>query len=280
MPTPRELTRAACAFVLLAVIGLGAAPVAADSPTDFFSLPPCRVIDTRNPAGPLGGPALVGGGDRVFPVAGTCGIPADAQAIAVNIAVTGATTSGNLRLHAGGTPVPLVSAINYSSGQTRSNNAVVPLSPAGELAVFASGGPADSAHLILDVDGYFAPTPCDPDGVYVKSGSPITYTCCSGLVDVNVTQFTFSMDGAAVTPSPTGPAMTGSSTTCPSGSFNNAHTDPGGCTITYGLAGSFTSAQSWSGTYSLSFMGMACDCSGGQLGTPCINQTYPMTATR
>ncbi len=121
---------------------------------DFFTLTPCRVLDTRNAVGPLGGPALVALGDRTFVVAGTCGIPVDAKAISLNIAVTQPTNAGNIRLHPGGTAVPLVSAINYKAGQTRSNNAVIPLSALGQLAAYLDQA-AGTAHLILDVNGYF-----------------------------------------------------------------------------------------------------------------------------
>jgi hypothetical protein len=123
-------------------------------PGAFFTLTPCRLIDTRNPDGPLGGPALVANTGRDFALAGTCGIPASATAVSVNIAVTGSTAAGNLRLHPGGTPVPLVSAINYSPGQTRSNNAVVPLNASGELSVFV-GQASGTVDFILDVNGYF-----------------------------------------------------------------------------------------------------------------------------
>jgi hypothetical protein len=37
---------------------------------EFFTLEPCRLIDTRNPAGPLGGPALQPGAARLFVVTG------------------------------------------------------------------------------------------------------------------------------------------------------------------------------------------------------------------
>jgi Calx-beta domain len=129
--------------------------------TSFFTLAPCRVIDTRLPTGPLGGPALVAGADRVFPVAGTCGIPTTAQAISVNVAVTQATAPGNIRLHPGGTAVPLISTINYSAGQTRSNNAIVPLNELGALAAYADTA-AGNVHLILDVNGFFAPNDGSP----------------------------------------------------------------------------------------------------------------------
>ncbi len=124
------------------------------APADFFTLDPCRVIDTRNAAGPLGGPALDAGSDRVFPVAGTCGIPPTATAISVNIAVTAASADGNVRIHPGGTPVPLISSINYVAGQTRSNNAIVVLNANGELAVSAVQA-SGTVHFILDVNGYF-----------------------------------------------------------------------------------------------------------------------------
>ncbi len=122
---------------------------------DFFTLPPCRILDTRNAAGPLGGPALAAQANRTFTVvASSCGIPATAKAISVNLAVTQSTAAGNLRLRPGGVPVPLVSSINYSAGQTRSNNAVLPLNASGQLAVFC-GQASGTVHFILDVNGYF-----------------------------------------------------------------------------------------------------------------------------
>ena len=63
-----------------------------ETPVGYFTVAPCRVIDTRSGYGPLAGPALAAGGDRSFTIAGACGIPPSAKAISVNIAVTGATT--------------------------------------------------------------------------------------------------------------------------------------------------------------------------------------------
>ncbi len=128
--------------------------VRVDVPNGFFTVTPCRLIDTRNPNGPLAGPALNAGADRPFTLVGSCGIPMSAKAVSVNIAVTGATATGNLRLHPGGTAVPLVSSINYGAGQTRSNNAIVPLNAAGQIAAFA-GQATGTVNLILDVNGYF-----------------------------------------------------------------------------------------------------------------------------
>src|SRR5262249_7794479 len=45
-------------------------PPGATPGANFYTLTPCRVIDTRNPTGPLGGPALVAATDRLFNLAG------------------------------------------------------------------------------------------------------------------------------------------------------------------------------------------------------------------
>jgi hypothetical protein len=182
----RELALAGVATALLLSAGPAGArhlpfPAISSGPTSFFPLAPCRVIDTRAPNGPLGGPALAAGEDRAFSVVDVCGIPSTATALSVNVAVAGGTVAGNVRLHPGGTGVPLVSSINYSGGQTRSNNAIVPLSATGELAAFV-GAASGTVHLILDVNGYFAllwgpGESCSaPD--QCASGSCVDGVCC------------------------------------------------------------------------------------------------------
>lgn len=121
---------------------------------DFSTLAPCRAIDTRDAAGPHGGPALSAGAGRDFTMVGRCNIPPTAIALAVNVTVTGASAAGHLRLYPAGTPLPVVSSINYSPGLTRANNAVVSLSPSGAITVHCAQG-AGSVHFILDVSGYF-----------------------------------------------------------------------------------------------------------------------------
>ena len=123
-------------------------------PTRFYTLAPCRLVDTRGPAGPLGGPALASGTVRGFTLRSHCGIPATAVSLAVNVAVTGSTAAGYLTLYAAGTPRPPTSAINFAAGRTRANNAVVGLGTAGDVAVFA-GQASGTVQFILDVTGYF-----------------------------------------------------------------------------------------------------------------------------
>lgn len=124
------------------------------APIPFFTATPCRVLDTRDPAGPWGGPALAANTDRTFTVIGRCGVPTTASAVSVNLTVTQPSAQGNLRLRPGGTALPLVSSINYSPGQTRANNAIVPLGEAGDIAVRCTQA-SGTVHFILDVNGYF-----------------------------------------------------------------------------------------------------------------------------
>ena len=47
--------------------------------------------------------------------------------------------------------------MNYVAGQTRANNGIVPLSADGKLSVYC-GQASGTAHVILDVNGYFVTT--------------------------------------------------------------------------------------------------------------------------
>ncbi|HEV2854012.1 MAG TPA: hypothetical protein VHC97_14535 [Thermoanaerobaculia bacterium] len=122
-------------------------------PLRFYTLPPCRLADTRNPNGPLGGPALQPGTVRPFTLTGVCGVPVTAKALSLNVTVTQPGAPGFLTLYPGGQLKPQTSSINFAMGQTRANNAVLPLGDGtGILQVFTADGPV---HLILDVNGYF-----------------------------------------------------------------------------------------------------------------------------
>jgi parallel beta-helix repeat protein len=133
---------------------IGCYEFAAATGMSFFTVPPCRVVDTRNPSGPLGGPALVAGARRTFTLAGSCGVPAAARSVSLNVTVTAPTASGDLKIFAGGAATPISTTINFGAGQTRANNAQPALSGLGTLAVQCdqAGG---SVQLIIDVNGYF-----------------------------------------------------------------------------------------------------------------------------
>jgi hypothetical protein len=123
----------------------------------FFKLNPCRLVDTRLPSGPLGGPALSSGATRSFDLNQSCSVPATAKALSLNVTVTRPTGQGYVTLGASGCPVPSTSTINFSAGQTRANNAITTLAAdgSGNLLAFASVSGSGSVDLILDVNGYF-----------------------------------------------------------------------------------------------------------------------------
>jgi hypothetical protein len=144
------------------LVGLVPSPSATAQPAEdgFYTIAPCRLVDTRGPAGSLGGPELVAAEPRFFRVVGGCGVPDSAVAVAVNATVVGPTAAGHLRLFGAGTATN-TSTLNYRPGQTRANNAVVAIGQGGFVGAYlhqASG----TAHLVIDVTGYFATSGCAP----------------------------------------------------------------------------------------------------------------------
>jgi hypothetical protein len=120
---------------------------------DFYTIPECRVADTRGPAGPLGGPALAAGADRTFSIAGQCSIPVDAKAVAFNFLVVQPTSGGDLQVSMPGS-LPAPPTLWYSAGRTRAKNAVLALSSTGDI-VTRLDQVSGSADLVIDVTGYF-----------------------------------------------------------------------------------------------------------------------------
>ena len=129
-------------------------PVVPPAATSFYTVTPCRRVDTRSAS--LGGPQpLAAGSLSLFALAGgPCALPASARAVSVNVAVTAPTSAGYLRLFPAGGAEPPVSALNYAAGATRANNAIVGLGGAGEIAIRV-GQASGTAHVIVDVNGYF-----------------------------------------------------------------------------------------------------------------------------
>lgn len=123
--------------------------------TTFYTLAPCRLVDTRNPNGPLGGPALTASQTRLFTLTGTCGVPATAKSLSLNVTVVTPAAGGYLTLFPGGGSQPATSTINYLAGQVRANNAIVLLATSGNGTLNVFNGSGGATHVILDVNGYF-----------------------------------------------------------------------------------------------------------------------------
>lgn len=114
----------------------------------FYTLQPCRLADTRQNGSPLPANSI-----RVFGVSARCGVPPSARALAINVTATQPASPGHVRVFAEGAPPP-ASTLNFGAGQTRANNAIIPISSDGDVRVLTVL-PSGSVHLILDVFGYF-----------------------------------------------------------------------------------------------------------------------------
>jgi pectate lyase len=133
----------------------GACAAPAASPR-FFTVKPCRVVDTRGTSGvPIGGPALGSGGPRDFLLRGQCNVPATAKAVSLNVTVVFPTGPGFVRFSPS-CQMSTASTLNFGPDQTRANNAVLPLGATDGVltgdALITGGG---TVQLLLDVNGYF-----------------------------------------------------------------------------------------------------------------------------
>ena len=132
----------------LSIQGLAPADPQAPPQGSFFTVNPCRLVDTRGG----NGPALVPGQERIFNSSGICGIPAGAKALAINVTAIDAAAAGHVVVFSG--TFPTSATINYGVGQTRANNAIVGLEADGSFKVVAVQG-TGTLQLTVDVSGYF-----------------------------------------------------------------------------------------------------------------------------
>jgi hypothetical protein len=151
----RFAVRACSAFAPANCGPYGSVAFAVSPGRAFYTLAPCRLLDTRNVAGAdAAAPALAGGSTRLFKLLGRCALPASAKAVSVNLTVTDAAAQGFLTLFAAdAASLPFASHINFVPGLTRANNALVRLSSSGEIKV--RNGAAGAVHFILDVSGWY-----------------------------------------------------------------------------------------------------------------------------
>ncbi|MBL8176136.1 MAG: SBBP repeat-containing protein [Bryobacterales bacterium] len=122
----------------------------------FFPVQPCRIADTRPTEGftaPNGPPILNASEPRTLSMLARCALPNLAQAYSLNVTVVPTQTLGFLSLFpASSIPTFGTSNLNAFEGQIVANAAIV-RGNAGAISAFVS----NPTHLILDVNGYFAP---------------------------------------------------------------------------------------------------------------------------
>jgi hypothetical protein len=169
----------------------------------FYPLPPCRVADTRNATGPLGGPYLAGGQSRTFPILlSTCNAPSSAKAYAVSFTAVPRGSLGYLTVWPTGQTQPRVSTLNAGTGTVTAAAAIVPAGTGGSFDAFAS----NDTDLVVDINGYFAPPGAGGLSLYstqpcrvLDSRNPSGAPPFSGTVSVSVAGAACSVPLAAQT---------------------------------------------------------------------------------
>ncbi|MBL8217079.1 MAG: hypothetical protein JNK87_40540 [Bryobacterales bacterium] len=134
-----------------------------DSPIEsnlvYYSMTPCRVIETRlayRPTpGQFGPPALSAQGTRTFrfPQSPDCNIPPGAAAYSVTLTVVPPAPLPFVTAWPSHIGQPAVSSINSFNGRILANSVIVPASPDGSINLYAF----DRTDMIVDINGYFAP---------------------------------------------------------------------------------------------------------------------------
>jgi len=114
----------------------------------LHTVAPCRVIDTRLPAG---SPPFNTTRD-VNVTASPCGVPATAHAFVFNATVVPPGFLGYITMWPQGQIQPPTAVLNAYDGAVTNNMAIVPTTT-GSISVF----PSAPTHLVLDIFGYFAP---------------------------------------------------------------------------------------------------------------------------
>ena len=135
------------------------APVRYDPPGggglgQFVGIQPVRVLDTRSEPLPDTGchaPAF-GGETFTVQVAGRAGVPAGANAVALNVTAVDPTGSTYVTVWPSGTAKPNASNLNTAPGQTIPNMVISKIGADGKVSMYNNTG---STHLLVDVTGYF-----------------------------------------------------------------------------------------------------------------------------
>lgn len=128
--------------------------------SQFGPLSPTRILDTRGSVAPatrasgFGAPTSIGAGDTIdLPVDVGCSPISDTPtAVAMNVTATNATSASHLTVWPSGDPVPTVSNLNFVTGKTVPNMAIVAIGTGQSISIRNNSGTVD---VIVDLAGCF-----------------------------------------------------------------------------------------------------------------------------
>jgi hypothetical protein len=121
---------------------------------NFYTVSPCRLVDTSKENGTFGGPAIAAATTRNFPLSqGACGLPGYPALEAYSLSITASPSGplGYLSTWPAGGNQPFVSTLNGYKGLGVSNSAIVPAGVPGSISVFVT----TSSNVTIDTAGYF-----------------------------------------------------------------------------------------------------------------------------
>ena len=153
--------------IIVDVTGYFTGP-SAEASTDglFVAAAPTRILDTRLPYGPNGGPRIWDHGARAVDVSTFTG--GSAAALALNLTVTETEDRGYAVASSANTNMPRISSINYDTAKmTIASSSIVRVSTAG-VAVLVR----EAAHVVLDVTGWFTGQPEVSTGPVPQNNPP------------------------------------------------------------------------------------------------------------
>lgn len=116
----------------------------------FHPMAPTRFLDSRDGTGWSG--KLFAGFPRSVQITGVNGVPANATAVVMNVAVTGSTANSFLTAFPAGTPAPTAANLNFAAGETVSNLTTVKVGLGGKVSFLTALGNTD---VVGDVVGWY-----------------------------------------------------------------------------------------------------------------------------
>ena len=151
--------------------GLVSADASSLAPTGFVPISPCRLVDTRINVQHSG---ALGAGQTMLVAAygsnGACVLPADAQALAINVTAVQGTRRSFMTTYPGDEVRPFASSLNWDAGTFAiANEVTVGLSTSGQFNVYNNEGTVD---VVIDVAGYYLPAGPAIAGVAGAKGDP------------------------------------------------------------------------------------------------------------
>lgn len=155
-----------CFAVLLLCLSVGIVS-AQQVPSAFVPMQPCRILDTRLPAG---SPPLTAGATYQIKVRmtaeellepGACGVPEEANSVFLTTIATGATSGGNVTIWASDLTAPASTSFNFrgngtDSSATFSRLCAPPILECSDVDISYRVG-FSNTHLVLDLVGYTIP---------------------------------------------------------------------------------------------------------------------------